>query len=258
MLVALKSLLRALLLPPAGPLLLAAAGAWLLRARTPRGRSAGWLLLLSGLASLWLLATPWVADTLTRIAEREPPLELGRPLTAQAIVILGGGDERRAAPEYAGSPAPGPLLLERIAYGALLAHRSALPVLISGTPAEALAMRASLARDFGITVRWVEDRSGDTFQSAAYSAPLLKAESISRVVLVTSATHAWRASHEFASAGLTVVPAPVGMWTPREPGLWNYLPSVLALERSTTALYELLGDLVRRAFAALHLRVQHG
>src|SRR5256885_5533642 len=57
-------------------------------------------------------------------------------------------------------------LLERIAYGAFLAHRTALPVLVSGTAPEALAMRVSLARDFGIQVRWVEERSRDTFQNA--------------------------------------------------------------------------------------------
>src|SRR5204863_172014 len=99
------------------------------------------------------------------------------------IVILGGGDERLAAPEYGGEPAPGPVLLERIAYGAFLAHRTALPVLVSGTAAEALAMRVSLARDFGIQVRWVEERSRDTFQNAQFSSRLLKAAGVSRILL---------------------------------------------------------------------------
>ena len=58
MLITLKSLLHTLLLPPAGPLLIAAAGAWLLRSRASAGAArAGWLLLAAGLASLWLLAT---------------------------------------------------------------------------------------------------------------------------------------------------------------------------------------------------------
>lgn len=259
MFVALKSLLRSLLLPPAGPLLLALAGAWLVGARrSARQRRAGWVLLVAGLASLWLLATPLIADWLARAAEREAPLDLSRPVTAQAIVILGGGDPRSAAPEYGGSPAPGPVLLERIAYGALIAHRSGLPVLISGTPRETAAMRASLARDFGIPARWVEDRSADTFQNAAYSARLLQVAGVSRVVLVTSAAHAWRAAHEFASAGLDVVAAPVGVWAPRESGVARWLPAPGALLRSSAALYELLGDLVRRVFAGLHLRTQPG
>src|SRR5258707_1242756 len=78
---------------------------------------------------------------------------------AQAIVILGGGDERIAAREYRGEAAPGSALLERLTYGAFLAHHPGLPVLVSGTAEEGLAMRASLARDFGVEVRWVEDRS---------------------------------------------------------------------------------------------------
>jgi uncharacterized SAM-binding protein YcdF (DUF218 family) len=251
----LKILLHSLLLPPAGPLLLAAAGAWLLLARR---RRSGVALLALGLGSLWLLSTPLVADALARLAEGAPPLDLKRPLAAQAIVVLGGGEERVAAPEYGGAPAPGPLLLERVAYAALLARRSSLPVLVSGTARETDAMRVSLARDFGVEVRWVEARSRDTFQNAAFSAPLLRAAGVSRIVLVTSASHAWRAAQEFAATGLTVLPAPVGVWAPREVGFGRLVPTIFALERSTAALYELLGDLVRRALAALHLRVQHG
>jgi len=256
MFITLKSLLHTLLLPPGGPLLVAAAGAWLLRSRSAGAARAGWLLLGAGLASLWLLATPLVADALARAAEREPALDLTRPLQAQAIVILGGGDERSAAPEYGGEPAPGSALLERVVYGAFLAHRTGLPVLVSGTADEALAMRSSLARDFRIEARWVEDQSRDTFQNAQFSARLLQAAGVSRILLVTDSAHEWRASHEFASAGLTVVPAPAGVWAPRETGLRRYLPAPTALTRSTTALYELLGDLVRRGLAGLNLRRQ--
>jgi uncharacterized SAM-binding protein YcdF (DUF218 family) len=253
--VALKTLLRSLLLPPTGPLLLAVAGAWLLRARaTPGARRAGWPLLIAGLASLWLLSTPLVADWLARWSEREAPLDAARATAAQAIVILGGGDERLAAPEYGGAAAPGPVLLERLAYGALLARRTGLPLLVSGSARETAAMRVSLSRDFGLAVRWVEDRSADTFENAQYSASLLRAAGVSRVVLVTSAAHAWRAAHEFESAGFTVLPAPVGLWAERESGWLRYLPSPTALLRSSSALYELLGDPARRVLAATHLR----
>jgi uncharacterized SAM-binding protein YcdF (DUF218 family) len=256
MFITLKSLLHTLLLPPGGPLLVAAAGAWLLRSRSAGAARAGWLLLGAGLASLWLLATPLVADALARAAEREPALDLTRASQAQAIVILGGGEERIAAPEYGGEPAPGSVLLERVTYAAFLAHHTGLPVLVSGTAEEALAMRASLARDFGIPVRWVEDHSRDTFQNAQFSSRLLKAAGVARILLVTDSAHEWRASHEFASAGLTVVPAPAGVWAPRETGLLRYLPRPTALARSSVALYELLGDVVRRALAALRLRTQ--
>src|ERR1700728_1025452 len=112
----LKTLLRQLVLPPAGPLLLA---------RRPR---AGRVLLLLALVSLWLLATPVIADALTRLMQRDPPLDLQQLDGAQAIVILGGGGQRSWAPEYRG-PAAGIESLERISYGAYLTRRTGLPIL---------------------------------------------------------------------------------------------------------------------------------
>ena len=256
MLIALKTLLHTLLLPPGGPLLLAIAGAWLIarRADTVRARRTGWTLLLTGLATLWLLATPLVADTLSRIAQRSPPLDLTRPVQAQAIVILGGGLERLGAPEYGGEPAVSMGLLERVNYGAFVAKRTGLPVAISGDRDETSAMRASLARDFGVATRWVEERSRDTFQNAQFCAALLHPLGIRHVVLVTDADHEWRAVQEFASAGFDVVPAPVGLYTPSPLDANSYIPHATALVRSSSALYELLGDLARRLFATLHLR----
>ena len=145
-----------------------------------------------------------VAERLWRAAEREPVLDLARAGDAQAIVILAGGSVRAAAPEYAGEAAAGGDLLERLAYGAYLAHRTGLPVLVSGTAPETQAMQASLSRDFGVTPRWVENRSRDTFQNAQYSAPLLRAQGITRILLVTDALHEHRAAAEFAAAGLAV------------------------------------------------------
>jgi len=258
MLIAIKSLLRTLLLPPGGPLLLATAGAWLIARRGAgvRGRRAGWALLVAGLATLWLLAIPMVSDALGRAAQRCPPLDLTRPVQAQAIVILGGTAERLGAPEYGGEPAVSQRLLERLNYGALLARRTGLPVAVSGTRRETLAMSASLARDFGVRTRWVEDRSRDTFQNAQFCAQLLAPLGMTRIVLVTDADHECRAMQEFVSAGFSVVPAPVGLYVPPEMGVHNFVPNVNALACSTAALYEILGDLARQVFAALHLR-QH-
>jgi uncharacterized SAM-binding protein YcdF (DUF218 family) len=255
MLITLKTLLHTLLLPPGGPLLLATLGAWLI-ARVHAGartRRVGWVLLVGGLASLWLLSVPVVADALTRVAERCPALDLTRPVQAQAIVILGGEDARADAPEYGFQPAVTLDLLGRVNYGAFIARRTGLPVLVTGTPIEAEAMRVSLARDFQIDARWVENRSRDTFQNAAFSAKLLKPEGITHIVLVTDAMHEWRARQEFASAGFDVVPAPVGVFVPRRE---RFVPGLSALRRSTAALYELLGDAVRVTLAALHLRRQ--
>jgi len=108
MFITLKSLLHTLLLPPGGPLLVAAAGAWLLRSRSAGAARAGWLLLGAGLASLWLLATPLVADALARAAEREPALDLTRasqPRRSSFSAVVRSASPR---PSMAGSPLPVP------------------------------------------------------------------------------------------------------------------------------------------------------
>lgn len=255
MFVTLKTLLRTLILPPAGPLLLAFAGAWLLSRRAAgRARRIGILLLVTGLASLWLLSLPALADRLADLAEREPALDVTRIPEAQAIVILGGGSERHSAPEYAHLPAAGSGLLERLTYGAYLARRTGLPVLVSGTFAQGQAMRASLERDFGVPVRWVDGESRDTFENAQFSSRILRAAGVSRILLVTAATHEYRAVREFEACGLSVVPAPTGVRAPVATNLMRYVPNVAALARSTEALYELIGECARRTFSALNLR----
>ena len=257
MFITLKFVLRTLVLPPAGLLLLAGLGVWLLVRRRTGAAARGVALALApaSLATLWLLSTPVVADALGHLAGRYPALDPGRPLRGQAIVILGGGTERMA-PEY-GGPAVGLELLERVSYGAYVARRTGLPVLVSGSAREALAMRATLARDFGITARWVNGESRDTFDDAQFSARLLRADGIARIVLVTSSSHEWRAAQEFESAGLAVEPAPVHVWAPRPRGLPDYLPDAVGLLQSREALYEILGNAVRQILAVTHLR-RHG
>jgi uncharacterized SAM-binding protein YcdF (DUF218 family) len=251
MFILLKSVARTLILPPTGPIVVAVVGFILSRWY----RRLGTTLLVIGLASLWLCATPFIADRLEWLAERYPPLDLSRPVSAEAVVILGGGRVRQAA-EYAG-PAAADETLERLNYGAYVARRTALPVLISGTRYEAAAMQATLWRDFGIRARWIENHSGDTFENAEFSARLLHPAGIHRVILVTSSPHEWRAAHEFTSAGFEVVPAPVGSLPEQELMLTKFVPNDEALSQSHSAVYELIGDPVRRVFAALHLRRHH-
>jgi uncharacterized SAM-binding protein YcdF (DUF218 family) len=250
MFILLKSLVRELILPPAGPLIVVVLGLLLVRSR----RKLGGALVVIGVGSLWLCATPVVADVLTRFAERYPSLDPAKPVNAQAVVILGGGGER-IAPEYAGPAIEGPML-ERVIYGAFLARRTALPVLVTGSPGEAQAMSTTLSRDLGISARWVENQSGDTFENARFSARLLRAAGGHRVVLVTDSTHEWRAAHEFMAAGFEVVPAPVGGDAPRAHGPGGFIPSATGLTRSHRALYELIGEPARELMAALHLRKQ--
>jgi len=246
-----KTFLRQLLLPPAGLLLLAAAGLLLLRRRPGPARA----LLVFSMAALWLLATPIVADGLTRLAQRVPALDPARIGGAQAIVILGGGGQRGWAPEYRG-PAAGPELTQKLAYGAYLSRRTQLPILVTGFGIEADAMRATLRENFAIVPRWVDSQAYDTFQNARNAAALLGRDDVHDIILVTSATHMLRAMHEFAATGLTVIPAPVGVLRFESPDPLAYVPSGGGLLLSYEACYELLGEPVRWLLASTHLRQQ--
>src|ERR1700722_340252 len=251
MLLRIKTLLKGLILPPGGPILLALLGVFLIKRRPLLAR----VCLILGIGSLLLLLTPVGCDALTAVAEHYPPLDLRSPAGAQALVILGGGGQRGLAPEYAG-PAAEPVLLERLSYGAYLARKTGLPVLVTGFMIEAHAMHDTLQRNFGIETRWTDDRAYDTFQNARNSALLLKASGVRRIVLVTRATHMRRSVQEFRDTGLEVVPAPVGILADREGGIHRYLPNPDALLRSHAAIYEMLGEPVRTFLAATHLRRQ--
>jgi uncharacterized SAM-binding protein YcdF (DUF218 family) len=237
-----RQILKNLILPPTGPLLLAIAG--LALTVVTRMHRTGLVLCAIGIATLWALATPVIADRLVRAAERYPPLDLRRPVAAQAVVILAGG-VRVDAPEY-GRSAPNATTLERVTYGARVARATGLPVLVSGGRYEAQAMQESLQRDFGITPKWVESHSHDTHENALLSAAILAREGVQKVVLVTSAAHMARARLEFSDAGITSVPAPTALWTKREYGPLSLVPNPDALMNSQRALYEALGLLEHR------------
>lgn len=245
----LKTLLRDLILPPAGSLILALLGLVLLKVRPLLGR----ICLIAGLASLWVLSTPILADALTGLVELYPPLDFRQAATAQAIVILGGGGQRGLAPEYQG-PAAEPFMLERLSYGAYVAKNTGLPILVTGFSVEAHAMHDSLQRNFGVETRWIDDQAYDTFQNARNSARILKGESVHRIVLVTRATHMRRSVQEFTDAGFDVIPAPAGMLAPQDYGVLRFLPNPEALLHSQMAIYELIGEPVRMFLSASHLR----
>ena len=115
-------------------------------------------------------------------------------------------------------------------------------------------MSATLSRNLGVKPRWIEGNSRDTYENAQLSARILLAEGIKRIVLVTSSAHEWRAAHEFMAAGFVVVPAPAGVLDARETGVFRFIPDPDALLRSHAAVYELLGEPMRRLQATLGVR----
>jgi uncharacterized SAM-binding protein YcdF (DUF218 family) len=251
LLLPLKTIFKHLILPPSGSLLIALLGLIVLRRRPQLGKA----LLILGIGSLWLISTPIVSDLLARAVERYPPLNFADAASAQAVVILGGGGQRGFAPEYSG-PAAEPYLLERLAYGAYVAKKTNLPVLVTGFHLEAHAMHDTLQRNFGLDTKWIDDNAYDTFQNAQNSARILKADGITQIILVTRGTHLGRSVEEFAATGLKVIPAPSGALADRDQGIFRWLPDPDALLRSHMAIYEMLGEPVRAFLSATGLRHQ--
>ena len=226
----LRALLSALVLPPAGPLLLALLG-WLM---TRAGRRGGLALTLLSLALLWALSTHGVAvEMARRLLPAVEPIGLAdlRRARVQAVVVLGGGVIPEAR-EW-GLPQPSAESLGRLRYGVRLARVSNLPLGFSGgmgwsgraMAPEAEAARLAARQDFGFELRWAENHSRDTRENAERMGALLRRDGIQRIALVSDAWHLPRATLQFQRQGLQVLPAPTGFIEPRSRTLLEWLPS---------------------------------
>ena len=239
------ALIRLIAMPPANLLLLIALG-YLMRRRWPRaGR------FVSRCALLVLAVISTNAGALLIVAPLEnmtAPLADARTTGAQAIVVLSAG-MMDAAPEYAGQDAPDPTTLVRLQYGAWLQHQTALPVLVSGgivggttwTGSLGAMMARTLREDFRTPVAWVEDKSEDTDQNAIYSARMLKAAGVKRVLLVTQAMHMPRSRQAFERQGMEVVEAPTLFYSHARWSPFMLVPSASGLYRSYYATHEWVG-----------------
>lgn len=239
---------RDLILPPTSLFLLIAIGLALWR-RWPR---AGRIVAGTGLALLAFLSTQAGAGLLVMPLERMTrPLRAPERAGAEAIVVLAAGSLRRA-PEYEGRDIPDYFALARVRYAAHLQRRTGLPILVSGgngadpgTPGyyypKAAAMADALREDFGLPVKWIEPRSRDTAENAVFSAALLRAAGVKRILLVTDAMHMARARSAFARSGLDVVEAPTMFLGTRDFSLGACVPTAEGMGLSWYAAYELLG-----------------
>jgi uncharacterized SAM-binding protein YcdF (DUF218 family) len=250
----LRFILKQLLMPP-GILFLLLLLAWCWRRSRPRLAISCFVL---GLGGLWAMSLPVVTVHVARWMENQPPLALDQWSTlaqrADAIVILGAGRER-GDPAWGGVDQSTGLALERVRFAARLAKASGLPVLTSGglhygtPPSEAWIMAQSLRDDFGVTARWQEEASRTTWENAQFSARMLKADGIQRVVVVTQAWHMPRAVWSFEHAGLTVVAGPVGfMGVDQDTPLGGWLPESRAFWRNAQLLNEAVGAVGYRLF----------
>jgi uncharacterized SAM-binding protein YcdF (DUF218 family) len=248
----LKPLLKALVLPPASLLLLCLLGlllAW-------RNKRIGTWLAWSGFVGLWLLSCNAVALWLNQQLVASPPAATVQQLRAarvQAIVILGGGVNQKVA-EYGSQARLSQPSAERLHYGLWLAHQLQVPVAFSGgvgwlaqgqqQVTEGATARRQAIEEYGVTLRWVEERSRDTVENARLITPMLRKDGVERIALVTHAWHMPRSLAAFRKMPLTVVPAGTGYLETQGPSWLEWLPSAGGLRTSTIVLHEWLGMLV--------------
>ncbi|MEM9380533.1 MAG: YdcF family protein [Planctomycetota bacterium] len=244
-----KWIIESLLLPPVGLYLLVAIGV-MLRAATSRVglRRAGTALAGVGAGALVALSIPYVAYVLLAGLQTAPAIPPdAAAIEADAILVL-SADVDCDPPEY-GSDQPGPLSLERCRYGATLARRTGLPLVITGGVLRpdrrpvSHVLRDFVEEDLGTPVAWTEDASLSTRQNARLSAEGLRERGITRVAVVTHAWHMPRARAAFERAGLEVLPAPMAPHSiPHRLGR-GLMPRGRSLRDSCWAVHEYVGRL---------------
>ena len=234
-----------ILLPPMSLFLVIGAGMIVRRWRPQLGRTIS----ASGLIALIVLCTGAGARLLVQPLEKlAVPLKSSKGTGAQAIVVLAAGSLGNA-PEYDGKDIPDYIALARLRYAAKLQHETGLPLLVSGgngspdgkIESKALGMARALQEDFRTPVTWIEGKSDNTAENAAFSAKILKQADVRRILLVTDAMHMARAERVFIRSGLEVIAAPTiflgtGRLTAR-----HFQPSAEGLRRSYYATYEWFG-----------------
>jgi uncharacterized SAM-binding protein YcdF (DUF218 family) len=208
-------------------------------------RRTGLAIFLFSSLFLYALCTSFVSGRLLIAAESQPEIPNNALGSPQAIVVLGGDVSHGAH----GKPDDvGPLTLDRLRSAASVYRSHQLPILVTGgsetnTDANlAHFMAEALERDFGIKATWIEDKSENTFQNATFSAAILRAHNISRVIVVTQAWHMPRALWAFSRTGISAVPASVHRtYIGRYSNLSDFLPNYGSFAKSFYALHELLG-----------------
>lgn len=204
---------------------------------------------LAGIAFLGLvvLSLPASAQLLLRALEHDLPITPTEAAAPGAIVIL-SAEELRAVPGgIFAEPDIGPLTLQRLRAGAALHRRTGLPILVTGgvlrpgSPPIAAAMARVLAEEFATPARWVEDRSATTWENAAFSAPLLRADGITAAYLVTHGWHMRRGLLAFRATGYPVTAAPTHLTGPERPDLAAFVPNAHAWANNQRALHEWIG-----------------
>jgi uncharacterized SAM-binding protein YcdF (DUF218 family) len=211
------------------------------------------LISLSSIMLLYILSMPLTARNLLSGLQSHPAIQLSdlnKGETGAAIVILGAG-RYSSAPEYGFRDEISRLSLERLRYGANIAERLELPILLSGgnrnaeATSEAVIMNQLMVSVFKINTQYLEINSTNTHEQSIEVRKMLVDQDINSIYLVTHAWHMKRAVKEFSLQGFSVIPLPMGFAATAE-SQNGYLPTAAALASTSRALHEYYASLYLR------------
>jgi uncharacterized SAM-binding protein YcdF (DUF218 family) len=182
-----------------------------------------------------------------------PPLSR-RPKEAEAIVVLGGSIRPTDGARSRYEPTTD-TLYRCLKAVELYRQGSPCPVVVCGGqldpegPAIATVM-AGFLREQGISRQdlLIDDTSRNTFENAVEGSRLLAENGLGKVILVTDATHLYRAQKCFQKQGVDTIPCGCRYRALRlEPSVLSFLPSPSAAEGCQEVWHEWLGILWYRA-----------
>jgi uncharacterized SAM-binding protein YcdF (DUF218 family) len=124
----------------------------------------------------------------------------------------------------------------------------AMPVVVSGGSGPSKIVMADVMRDVlrraGVpdAMIWTERRSKSTYDNALFTAELLRAKQIRRIVLVTEAHHMLRSDLCFRKQGIEVVPSACNYRYILFSGQWqDFFPSSKMITSNEDTLHEWMG-----------------
>ena|SRR3990167_1692217 len=237
--------------PPGLNILLASIGFVLIRSQPLLAT----ILIANSLIILWILSTPNVAYLLINYLQKQYPV-VDHVLKSKdangAIVILSGGGTD-TAPEFNNKPMTNAATLIRLRYAIHLHNKNPdLKLIASGGSlgddfyTDAQLMTDDLQEYFHERAPLIENRSITTQDEAKYIAPILHKHQIKFAYIVTHAWHMPRTMYifkfYFRDTKVKLIAAPTGFNNFNfKFRVFNYLPSIGALEASCIALHEYVG-----------------
>lgn len=206
--------------------------------------------------TLWLLSSQVISNAIAgHLEDLYPPTAVAASPRADAILLLSGGVSP-AIPPRLWSDLGG--ASDRVLHAARLYRAGKAPLILAtggswvrvkGAQSEAGAM-ADLLVEWGVPRRAIllETKARTTHQNCMFAKPILRRRGIHSVLLVTSAMHMKRALATCRTAGIDAIPSPTDfeVTSALSPGLMRWRPESAALDRSSRAIWEILGFLYYR------------